>query len=446
MKLLFILPEYLPHHGGGIVTFYEALLPELVRQGHEVEVLVGSAFTMDEAPYERDGVRVSFLEGDRFHRYLDQFVHYAPLPELRRHLAAAWAMHEQATEGADCDLVEAVDWGLLFVPWVAKASVPIAVQLHGSAGQIDFRDPSPGTALQGHVTRLIEAEVLRAAPGLHTHSSINVAEWEGVTGRPVTYLAPPLPQASPEPRPRSDRGLVVGRIQQWKGPAVLCEALRSMGEDAPDVDWVGRDTVFGESNGSMDAYLRATYPDVWGTTVTTVGQVPPSRVAQLQEEAGFVIVPSLWDVFNLTAVEAMQHGAVVVCSTGAGAADLIEEGENGFTFPVGDAEALADQLRAVQSLTPDEKASIAAAAQRTVRDVLDPATVAADKVAAYRAETETGAPFVLSPWVKAAVQPAPVSHRASSPGSDLAFLDHQPLGGILDYTFRRLRTKLTPGR
>lgn len=438
MRLLYILPEYPPHHGGGIVTFYEALLPELVQQGHEVDVIVGSAFTTDEAPYELDGVRVSFLEGERFRRHIPRFSAYGAFPELQRFLAAAWAMHEQKEGGAGYDVVEVVDWGLLFVPWVLEAAVPTVVQLHGSTGQIDFRDPSPSAALQGHVTRLLEAEVMRSAAGIHTHSSVNRAEWEAATGQPVTYLAPPLPRLPSEPRERTDRGLVVGRIQKWKGPTVLCEALQHMGADAPEVDWVGRDTVFGESGGSMDAHLRATYPDVWGTTVATVGQMPPARVAEAQAEAGFVVVPSLWDVFNLTAVEAMRSGAIVVCSTGAGAADLVEDGVTGFTFPVGDAEALAARLAAVRALSDEEKAAMGAAAQRVVSETLHPERVAADKVDAYQEAIASGAPFALSPWAAAAARPA----DGTLPS--FAFLDGHPLGGLLRYTGRRLRDKLVP--
>ncbi|MEP0548298.1 MAG: glycosyltransferase family 4 protein [Rhodothermales bacterium] len=440
MRLLYVLPEYPPHHGGGIVTFYEALLPALVQQGHEVDVLVGSAFTADEAPYERDGVRVSFLEGERFRRYIARFGAYEALPELQRYLAAAWAMHEQKEGGAGYDAVEVVDWGLLFVPWVVEPAAPAIVQLHGSTGQIDFRDPSPGAALQGHVTRLLEAEVMRAAAGVHTHSSVNLAEWEAATGRPVTYLAPPLPLWPSEPRERTERGLVVGRIQRWKGPTVLCEALRRMGNAAPEIDWIGRDTILGESGGSMDAYLAATYPDVWGRTVAKVGQVPPARVAELQAEAGFVVVPSLWDVFNLTAVEAMRSGAVVICSMGAGAADLVEDGVTGFTFPVGDAEALAAKLEAVQALSIEAKAVMGAAAQRLVGETLVPERVAADKVAAYQEAIETGAPFALNPWAAEAAHPAGAAPRP------LAFLDQQPLSGLLRYAGRRLRDKLVPGR
>ncbi len=438
MRLLFVLPEYPPDHGGGIVTFYEALLPTLVRQGHTVDVLLGSAFVHGGAPYEREGVNVRFLETDRFHRFIEAFRHYGMVPELQRHLAAAWAMHEQAEGGAGYDAVEVVDWGLLFVPWVVARRVPAVVQLHGSTGQIDFRDPSPAGALQGHLTRLLEAGVLRGADALHTHSTANQREWAEVTGRDVVYLPPPL-EIGEEPagQPSGTDGLVVGRVQQWKGPTVLCEALSQMGADAPHVRWVGRDTVYGESGGSMNEYLRATYPCVWGERVEPVGQVAPAEVARLQTEAGFVVVPSLWDVYNLTAVEAMRHGAVVVCSTGAGASDLIEDGVNGFVFPVGDAAALADALRRVVALAPEERERLSAAARATVVDRLRPQTVAARKVEAYEMAIRQAGAVALDPWSAAAARPA------KSDGAPLAFLDHQPLRDILSYAARRVSTKLS---
>ena len=438
MRILFVLPEYPPDHGGGIVTFYEALLPELVRQGHAVDVLLGSAFVHGGAPYEREGVNIRFLETERFERFLDSFRHYGMVPELQRHLAAAWAMHEQAEGGAGYDAVEVVDWGLLSAPWIVEARVPAVVQLHGSAGQIDLRDPSPAGALQGHLTRLLEAGVLRGADALHTHSTANQREWAEVTGREVAYLPPPLERGdAPAAQPRGTDGLVVGRVQKWKGPTVLCEALARMGADAPRVRWVGRDTVFGESGESMSAYLRATYPAVWGEKIEPVGQVAPAEVARLQAEAGFVVVPSLWDVYNLTAVEAMRHGAVVVCSTGAGASDLIEDGINGFTFPAGDAVALADALRLVVALAPEERERLSAAARATVVDRLNPQMIAARKVEAYETVIRQAGAVAPDPWSAAAARPA------SGTGDALGFLDHQPLRDILSYAARRVSTKLS---
>ena len=448
MRILFVLPEYAPHHGGGIVTFYEALLPELVRQGHEVDVLVGSAVESGGALYHRDGVRVSFLEKERFERYLPYFAHYKALPVLQRHLAAAWAIYDQAAKGATYDVVEVVDWGLLFVPWVIEGRVPSVVQLHGSTGQIDFRDPSPSTTLQGHVTRLLEAAVLRGADMLHTHSRANQAEWQEVTGRSVAYLPPPLESqshAAPSvERSRGDHGLVVGRVQYWKGPTVLCEALAQLGKQAPPVTWVGRDTAYGESGASMAAHLRSSYPEVWGEIVEPVGQVEPEEVARLQAEAGFVLVPSLWDVYNLTAVEAMRQGAVVVCSTGAGAVDVVEDGVNGFTFPAGDASALAETLRRVRALSDDERRGLSAAARATIEDVLAPHIIAAQKVEAYHgaaAHERKGNPDA---WVTAATRPVQQSAGGTAvPERSLAFLDQQPLRDILAYSLRRVGDKVS---
>lgn len=437
MRLLFVLPEYPPDHGGGIVTFYEALLPELMRLGHTVDVLLGSAFVHGGTPYEREGVNVRFMETDRFHRFIASFRHYRMVPELQRHLAAAWAMHEQAEGGAGYDAVEVVDWGLLFVPWAVEARVPTVVQMHGSSGQIDFRDPSPAGALQGHLTRLLEAGVLRGADVLHTHSIANQREWAEVTGREVVYLPPPLESGEkPATRQRGTEGLVVGRVQKWKGPTVLCEALAQLGVDAPHVRWIGRDTVFGESGGSMSDFLRVMYPEVWGKQVTPIGQVTPAEVARLQAQAAFVVVPSLWDVYNLTAVEAMQHGAVVVCSTGAGASDLIEDGVNGFTFPAGEASALATALRRVLALSPHERERVSAAARSTVVDRLSPQTVAAQKVSAYEAAIQQAGAAAPDPWSAAAARPT------RSNGEALGFLDYQPLREILSYTLRRTGAKL----
>jgi hypothetical protein len=125
VKLLFVLPEYLPQHGGGIITFYRTWLPLLASRGHDVHVLVGSAFTMsDEArPRVIDGVHVEVLDRQRFLAHLPAFSHYAATPGLQGYLAAAWALFEQAKGGGDFDLVETTDWGLLFAPWIVEQTV-----------------------------------------------------------------------------------------------------------------------------------------------------------------------------------------------------------------------------------------------------------------------------------------------------------------------------------
>lgn len=440
MKLLFILPEYLPHAGGGIVTFYQYFLQELIRQGHSVHVLVGSAFTTKMKDYSRDGLTVEFLDHDQVTANLNKFDRYSALPELQRHLAAGWTAWEQAGRGETCDLVETTDWGLLFVPWIIERdSPPTVVQLHGSIGQIDYYDPRRGEELQGCMLRLIEAQALSVADELQANSQGNAAAWRSMTGRDVTYL-PPAWQATAsanEQDGQSVRGLVVGRLQYWKGPTVLCEALRLMGDDAPCIEWVGRDTSYQDAGVSMSAYLAQNYPDVWGKKIIPIGSRSPEETAQLQAKAAFIVVPSTWDVFNYTCVEGMGYRRVVVCSEGAGAAELITNAEDGLTFAANDPVSLADCLKRFLQMDAAARKQMGERARSTIETTLSPVRVAQQRLAAYESLLRRGkCPARPNTWLADAVRP----HQPLN--ESLAFLDRLPLREISSYALSRSLKKI----
>jgi glycogen synthase len=102
MKILFILPEYLPTSGGGIATFYRSLLPELIAQGHQVDVLLGTAFGNKQQSYQSDGVNIEFLDHCLIDKNLRKFDRYAATPELQRYLSVAWTAWEQVKGGRSC--------------------------------------------------------------------------------------------------------------------------------------------------------------------------------------------------------------------------------------------------------------------------------------------------------------------------------------------------------
>lgn len=433
MKILFILPEYLPHTGGGIVTFYRNVLPELVRQGHQVHVIAGSAFTSKSASYEADGVTVEFLDSDLVTLNLDKFARYHATPELQRHLAAAWTAWEQV-QGQSYDLVETTDWGLLFVPWVVEAtSPPTVVQLHGSVGQIDFYDPRPGDELQGNLTRLLEVGLLSTADELQTYSQLNAQAWSQLTNREVVYIPPAwgISSNSSQLEEKSSNGLVVGRIQYWKGPTVLCEALRLLGDTAPTIDWVGRDTAY-QDNVSMSSYLAQTYPDIWAVKIRPLGSRSLEATARLQAEASYIAVPSIWDVFNYTCVEGMGYAQAVLCSQGAGAASLIADKFNGLTFPAGNPKALAESINYLHSMSVDERSQMGKAARKTVQTKLEPSSIVRQRIETYEKLIQRG---------KATVRPNSWLSEAVSPGKSLkqplAFLEHLPLRELGTYVLHR---------
>jgi glycosyltransferase involved in cell wall biosynthesis len=442
MKLLYILPEYVKDGGGGIITFYRHLLPLLAAQGHEVRVIVGSGVSAsaDASPANIDGVQVENLSEGRLVAHYARFARYSAMPTLRRLLAGAWAMWEQAEQGSGYDAVEATDWGLLFVPWNVESGPASITQLHGSAGQIDMHDPVRGEETQGAMLRLIERMGVARASDIQAYSHSNEDFWRSQTGRAVTRILPawkPLGQP-PTGTTRSERGLVVGRVQKWKGPQVLCEALRLLGPRAPAIDWMGRDMQYGKPGHTMAQHLKGRWPDVWGRHVAHIPQRPAADALQLQAQARFVIVPSDWDTFNFTCVEAMAAATPVICSTGAGASELIEDGVNGFLFEKQNPQSLAQALDRLLSMSEPAKLQLGRAGQASVLRALDPEENARKRVTGYhQAMMKPARPRLPEDdWLRLAT--APCNRQTET----LDFLDLVPLRGLIGYSARRLLRKL----
>jgi glycosyltransferase involved in cell wall biosynthesis len=277
---------------------------------------------------------------------------------------------------------------------------------------------------------LLERAALAAAPRLSSHSRANVCWWQTVLNRPVSYLPPPLKLKNAEfgEKTPADRWISVARVQNWKGPQVACAAWELLGKGAPRLDWIGRDTKQVATGESMDASLRKNFPDVWGRKIQPIGQISPQEVQQRMSAAKAVLVPSTWDVFNLVAAEAMAMGRVVVISDCAGAADLVQHGVSGFVFPKGDAAALAELVRHVDKLNPEELREIGQRAAVTVRARLAPEHIAAEKLKLYRNPPEAGATHVS--WLRECLLP-------DTETNPLAFLGALPLKQLTAYVARR---------
>jgi glycosyltransferase involved in cell wall biosynthesis len=386
VRLLVLTPEFPPTSGGGIVTFYRHLLPEYRRLEAQVTVLVGSAYHQPGGRWQHDGIDAVGLEADAYRAELPRFAHLAAAPEVMRHLAASYALRAAARALGEFDLVEAGDWGLPGAAWVLEGErVPCVVQAHGSAGQIAEHDPRPGAIVFESWLREVERRLFGRAAAVHCYAPANCDYWSARLARPAQYLPPAQPVASESSREREAGYLVLSRVQRWKGPAVLAEALALAGTAAP-VRWVGRVVEDPQSPGSdMLATLRRRYPAQWGGCIRHENTLPWDQVQHALHRAGALLVPSDWDAFNFTLVEGMAAGCPVIASTGAGASHLIEDGRNGVRFNAGDAASLADALRRFEALAPRERVALGEAGRETVRADLDPARVAAQRLEVLRA-------------------------------------------------------------
>lgn len=441
MRILYVLPEYGPGVRGGIATYYAHLLPAIVKAGCQVDVCVASesppGVTVDRRD---DGIRVTFIPPDKLRAASEKVHHFAVSPGLRHSLAQAYVAWEACAGGSAYDVVETTDFAMMFVPWLANGGgPPVVVQLHGSSGQVDYYDPISGYELSGLLARLLEAALLGRAEELQSYGAPNGREWSRLLGRHVEHIWPawcPIETTERAP-PGLDlkrSGIAVGRIQSWKGPEVLCRAVALLGDHAPNILWVGRDNPYRSPDRPMSAHLGRTYPAVWGEKVIPAGEHSREVVAAMQRAARFVVIPSNWDTFNLAAVEGMSAGKVVICSDGAGAAELIEHGVNGFRFPAKDSRALADLIVRVDEMSDAEREAMGARGQATIADKLAVETIAARRIDRYRTLKAQGTRRQQSLWGDSIFAPTVVN-------SPFGFLNELPLKRILRHAVWRMFNK-----
>jgi glycosyltransferase involved in cell wall biosynthesis len=431
MKLLFVLPEYQREQAGGIRTFYCNLLPALAGAGCKVKALVACRGTFDSPSFtDEHGVEVEYLRSELFEKHSRSMAGsaFAGWPTLGHYVPVGLAAYEQVAGGEGFDAVELTDWPLYFLPWVALGgNAPITISLHSSIGQMRFHEPLAGWETETHFIRMLEASAFAAAPSVHTNSNFNARYWKPITGRNVDVLLPLMRHDAENASGCQDlgageteqqtagaaiagskddasdascrNGAVFARLQTWKGAEVLAEALRLAPEVA--VNWYGRAIPDSDGKGSYADALRERFPDIWGTRFAHQGVIGREQVLEKMRDAAFVCVPSLWDVFNLTVIEAMQQGAVVICSTQAGAEMLIEHGQNGFLFDPARPESLAAIMQQCCRLTTAERATIAASARQTGFSKCDPDALVRDRLAYYRNVASQSLYRSTNPFLKA---------------------------------------------
>ena len=123
--------------------------------------------------------------------------------------------------------------------------------------------------------------------------------------------------------------LFVGRISDEKGAPVFAEAARRAGV---------RPVFVGD--GPAAAELAARYPEA-----VMLGWKDEAAVHALMRQARALVFPSVWyEGQPLTVYEALACGAPVIVSDACAGREAVEDGETGFWFRSGDADALAAHL------------------------------------------------------------------------------------------------------
>ncbi len=157
--------------------------------------------------------------------------------------------------------------------------------------------------------------------------------------------------------------LYIGRIDRRKGCDVLVRAaLRARQRDPSLRVYIGGS---GRDRPALEQMVREASASAH---IEFLGRLDDARLNEWYNRCNCVVVPSCFEGFGITVIEAMAAGTPVIASRVDGLRTLIDPGRNGFLVDYGDEQGLADaMLRVLDS----DCSAITAAALQDVRERYD---------------------------------------------------------------------------
>jgi glycosyltransferase involved in cell wall biosynthesis len=236
-------------------------------------------------------------------------------------------------------------FALLLKP-LLRAKVIIAYE--GSSPVVDYRHSPLRLFIRRIMVRTADACITNSQAGKHYLIDVLKAQVKQVFAHP--YEIPDistLPESETikvdECLNKSPVFLFVGHIIPRKGLSVLLEAclmLQIRGYEGYSLMIVGS----GPQQEELQSFCRE---HNLLDCVNWIGRVSYERISSYFKLADVFIFPTLEDTWGVVALEAMLMGKPILCSKGAGTAELVMHGENGYIFSPGNAMELASLMQKI---------------------------------------------------------------------------------------------------
>lgn len=392
LSIALVSREYPPFFGGGIGTYARWIAPALASAGVSVHV-VTEAHDGEAGREERDGLVT-------VHRVAGAIGPHGWTPAALRFAASAGRRVATLARRGLVDVVEFAECEAAGVPAAALRAggvglPPMVVHLHTPSEVLfalrSLSSPEIDVSLGCYFAA--ERAAIRLADAVCAPSRFIAsfaAEHYGLDREPVVipYAIGPLPRVREMGPGRTV--LYAGRIEPRKGVEVLARAWGEVVARHPGAELrlAGADTGGAPGGGSMRAYLGQVLGAVAGEagrrSVVFLGKLTPEELAAEYGRASLCVVPSLWENFPNTCIEAMTHARAVVVSDMGGMAEMIGGTEAGVVFPSGDPSACAAAIAGLLAEPRDRLVARGMAGRRRIASMCDAAAVASRRIELYR--------------------------------------------------------------
>jgi glycosyltransferase involved in cell wall biosynthesis len=399
LNICLISEEFPPETGwGGIGTYTYNLARGLVDQGHRVHVVSRT--------WENDGVH--HVAGMNLHRVSVPLpswkwgTYYLNLrfPETREILLwnyRAGDVVRRLCLVEDLDVIEAPEYhaqGLFLA--LRRRRIPVVIKLHTPAflcRRINGVGPG-GSQWDTFLSERLEYYATRGGH-LVTSPSRNLAEqvakhWH-LGARAIEVIPNPIDVDlfRPDSTTAANERLLtyVGRVERRKGVESLAEAFLIIRKAFPStrLRFIGQDHCSGPGGASMSGHLRRRFreAEIPDAAVEFTGRLDRTALPAAYQAAAICVIPSLYENFPYSCLEAMACGCAVVASAVGGIPEIISDGADGLLVPPGQPEVLAEAIMRLLA-DPELRRRLGSNARVSVCERFSRQAVCARTLRAYR--------------------------------------------------------------
>lgn len=385
MRVLFVSREYPPSPAGGIGSYVASMAASLAARGHDVHVL-SCWGTQDIRDYVDRGVHIHRRK-ERTIRGLWRVRRWAR-KTVTAFLAGLSTYSAFRELQLPFDVVEYPD--IVAEGWVfgLVRPKPLVAHVHSPLDLYCKVNDMPST-VDIRLTSLLERFAVRRAHVATTPSHLMMKELKA-----MGWLPHLRPRVIPHPIKSADRSegqsieetdptiLFMNRLERNKAPEILVQAMASVRKVVP-----GAKALFvgsgGKRNNGMPylQWLRESFPDL--TSCEFIDEVSRDALRNYLSASRVVVIPSWFESFSMSAVEAMAAGRPVVVTRTTGVSELVGQTGGGTVIPPGDSHALAEAvLPFLLDVSHAKKAG--QSGKSAVRQYLAPETIAIQRESAYQ--------------------------------------------------------------
>ncbi|MEO0454842.1 MAG: glycosyltransferase family 4 protein, partial [Verrucomicrobiota bacterium] len=177
------------------------------------------------------------------------------------------------------------------------------------------------------------------------------------------------------PDPDSQLITYLGRLELRKGLVELATALPIIFQTIPKakIQFIGQALPSPVPGMLMDAWLKEVLRP-WNDRLQFVGHIDRNLLPEFFSQSGITVLPSRWENFPNTCLEAMSAGQAVIGSRHGGMAEIIKDGFNGRLIDPYDSKETADVIGSLLA-NPQDTTALGARARDYVLESFAPATL-----------------------------------------------------------------------